>query len=92
MADDICSNRHRGNPESQAAFDFVASKIGPMHDRLLAILRRQAMTSKELERYTGMTRSTISARLSELKSSGHIVKTGQRREGAAVLTINQLHF
>jgi predicted HTH transcriptional regulator len=84
---DICENRHRDNPESMNAFDQIAPKIGALHEQLLRALSLRDMTSKELERFTRLHRSTVSARLSELKKLGKIEATSARRDGCAVLTL-----
>lgn len=84
--EDICKNRHGDNPESRDAFSQVEAKIGALHDQLLRALAARDLTSKELVRVTGLGYTTVSARLSELKTLGRIAATGERREGAAVLT------
>lgn len=83
---DVCENRHRGSPESIAAHDRVVSTKREIHERILkAVKQRGSLTSHEIVRATGIPLQTVSARCSELKMVGKLIKTGERRNGAAVL-------
>lgn len=82
---DITRNRHRGNPESEAAHDSIVLYKSESQLRVLEVLRRKGATSKELSRSLSMGYTTVSARLSELKKLGEIEPTGEKRERAAVL-------
>jgi hypothetical protein len=85
---DICENKHHNNPESVAAnvknlhsrgrqrsevYDFIHS-AGP-----------QGLSMKEVARLMGVEFNRIAGRGSELKASGLVEKTGEVREGSAVL-------
>jgi DNA-binding HxlR family transcriptional regulator len=81
---DITASRHRGNPESVAAHDVIQNWKEFDRSILMDYLRRRGpKTSKELSNGTGIKYTSVSARLSELKADGWVVKTGLRREGAA---------
>jgi len=81
---DICQSRHRGNPESVAANERVQDfKRGDQARIWLFLKRSGPCTCKELEYCLEMKHQTCSARLSELKADGWVVKTGKRRDGAA---------
>lgn len=82
---DVCANRHRGNAESRAANPTREAKA-QSHELILAELRlRGPMTSVELAAAMGTRVNCISGRLSELKAAGRIRKTGEIRDGCAVL-------
>jgi len=81
---DICQSRHRGNPESVAANERVDWFKKNDCLRIREYLKFWGpRTCKELEVEMRMKHQTASARLSELKADGWVVKTGKRREGAA---------
>lgn len=83
---DVSMSRHKGNAESIAANPSQESKRAS-HSRILAILATGNYTSKEICEQMGYGDkiSLISGRISELKASGEVVKTGDRRDGCAVL-------
>jgi DNA-binding HxlR family transcriptional regulator len=81
---DICQSRHRGNPESVAANKLIDSFKNKDRVRIMAMLKYVGpLTCKELEVELQLKHQTCSARLSELKADGWVIKTGGRREGAA---------
>jgi hypothetical protein len=81
---DITANRHRGNPESVAANERVQGSKEAIQNYIRDWLCRAGPhTSKEISVCLYMKYTTVSARLSELKADGWVVKTGKRREGAA---------
>lgn len=81
---DLCRARHRGNAESVAANPPRHSKR-QTHERILAVMGNRHMTSKELAAEMGVPLNCLSGRLSELRATGRLVATGERRDGAAVL-------
>jgi hypothetical protein len=85
---DVCENRHKGSPESQDAFDRVKHGKQFMYDRImnLAQARRDyGITVHEVSSAFGKTPNAVSGRLSELRMMGKLRKSGERRNGAAVL-------
>lgn len=88
MTFDVCQNRHKGSLESIAANPSPIAK-SESYPRILALLAGQPMTSKEIARALGVELNCISGRCSELRFAGSIRKTGERREGAAVLEIKR---
>lgn len=87
-ADDICRRKHGGNPESRVAFDRVEPSIGEWHAVILSYFDRNGpATAKEVAFALGKPFNQLSGRFSELKKLGHIVPTGARRDGSAVLRL-----
>lgn len=86
---DICESRHRGSPESVAAHEKVINQKRESYERIMKIYRARrayGATSHEISGATGMPLQTVSARLSELRHVlGWLKKSGERRNGAAVL-------
>ena len=85
---DVTRNRHRGSPESEEANRRVSARKFADRELLIAhLIHYGPKTSKELSDFIPMGYTTVSARLSELKAQGRIEKTGERREGAAVVRV-----
>lgn len=82
---DICEGKHKGNPQSQAAFQSV--RHSERHAQIIELLRVRPMTSKEIARALGVQLNTISGRFSELRKAFLVVPTGITREGAMELKI-----
>lgn len=90
---DICAGRHRGNEESEMAFDGISPEREKLYRRVLRAIDRephyQGLTCEEISIRTGIAYTTCSARLSEMKRDGILEKIGTRatRSGskAAVL-------
>jgi hypothetical protein len=83
---DICSNRHKNNPASVEA----NKRTDKARDRetILNYFRcRGRSYLKEVERNTGIGKTTVSGRLSELKADGILRETDVRKEGCCVLEI-----
>lgn len=82
--DDICRNRHGGNPESEVANQQTNKQ---RDSRMVMDALFQAgglgMTCDELEVELGMSHQTCSARCSELKRDGKVLTTTRRRETRA---------
>lgn len=75
---DICANRHRGNEQSIAA--NKAAKKSTERQQILEILNfgNANLTCEDLEKVSGISHQSCSARISELKRDGLIVKIGTR--------------
>jgi hypothetical protein len=83
---DICVNRHKGNAASVEA----NKKTDKARDRetILNYFRcRGRSYLKEVERNTGIGKTTVSGRLSELKADGILRETDVRKEGCCVLEL-----
>jgi uncharacterized membrane protein len=85
---DVCLNRHKSNPNSIAA--NLRTNKSEHIEKILNFIRSRGGKSylKEIERGTGLLRNTISGRLADLKCSGVIVETGERKEGCGEVQIN----
>ena len=83
---DITARKHGGNAASIAANPTTEAKRA-MHRQILAFfeMRNGRSWMKDVARELGKTPNEISGRLSELKASGHLIDTGEREEGCAVL-------
>jgi len=78
---DICRNRHRGNPESEAAFKSIVAGLPFMRAEVLLRIHKAdlaGLTVHELAEQLGTTPNTVSGRLTELKKEGRIRKVGMR--------------
>jgi predicted HTH transcriptional regulator len=83
---DICSNKHSGSLESKDAFSAVRGSINAMHEEILtAIDKFGPMSAKELSQVLGKALHSVSGRCTELKALCYLEKTGERRDGSAVL-------
>lgn len=89
---DICESRHRGNAESQAAHDKVVPTKTDTWKKIMNLISSRGefgATSKEIAYAMGKQLHAISGRCSELKAMGWIKPTELRREGSAVLILNE---
>jgi len=88
---DVTANKHGGNPNSVAAYAKGSARHECERDAILAILHRHpfGLTSKEIGEMVEKPLHAISGRFSELKQSGKIYGTGERRKGAEVLVTVQ---
>jgi hypothetical protein len=88
MSIDICANRHGGNAESNAAFRKLEGHIAAQTAEVLAVFVRYAagLTAEQAEDVLQMHRSSVSARLAELKKSGLLQrkKIGISRNGVPI--------
>jgi predicted HTH transcriptional regulator len=83
---DICSNKHHGSLESKDAFNSMRGSINAMHEEALAAIDKFGpLTSKELAQILCRPVHSVSGRCSELKALLYLEKTGERRDGSAVL-------
>ena len=69
---DICSNRHGGNPESRAAFNKISGHTAAQEAEILSLLASfpGGLISEQIEDALSLGRSSVSARISELKRRG----------------------
>jgi predicted ArsR family transcriptional regulator len=78
--DDICENRHGGNPESAEAHESIAGGKRAAWNRIMRHLESCGdATCDEMEIALGMRHQSCSARFAELKAEGIIEATGERR-------------
>lgn len=78
---DICARRHMGSAESIAANVAVHENKSELRRRVLAYVRFVgASTCEEVSGALDIPYQTVSARCSELKAEGFLVKTGDRRQ------------
>jgi len=76
--DDICANKHGGNLESQEAFLKIKNRRNEQHQRIIGYLTlHPGLICEELETALRLQRSTISARVSELRKAGIVVPIGR---------------
>jgi biotin operon repressor len=74
---DICANRHKGNPESAAANRRIAPHKSTQRERVLTIIRDNTPIScEQIHVRFGIRYTAVSARISELKKSGDVIKVG----------------
>ena len=79
---DITRNRHRGNPQSEAAHESITGSKIAMQQAILRFMAAQGeygSICNEAEIGLIMLHQTCSARFSELRASGQIVPTGTKR-------------
>ncbi len=91
---DICESRHKGNPESVAAFQSIQDRLTAAQQRVLNCIRNSdGLTCNEIAEKLGLTPNQVSGRCSELKRDGKIHEAGKRltKSGctAAILKITQ---
>ena len=72
---DICANRHRHNPESQEAFESLRDFVNKQCAEVVAaiVANPGGLTAEEIEDFLGLSRSSVSARCSELRKARLIV-------------------
>jgi len=73
---DITANRHGGNPESKGAFAKIEDHIAAQTSEVLALYEEhpEGLIGEEVERLTRLRRSSVSARLSELRKRGLLIR------------------
>ncbi len=81
---DITRNRHRDSPESIAANPSETAKR-ESHEKILALFDLGHWTGKEVAEALHKPFNAVSGRVSELRMLGKLVKTGERRDGGAIL-------
>ena len=77
---DICENRHRGNPNSEEAFHAIKDRLTEQQNRVLKCLRDrpEGLIAEEIATILGCTVNEISGRCSELKRMGKVRTNGRR--------------
>jgi Fic family protein len=76
--DDICRNRHKAEPFSEAANPTPMQKSRDRYKIVMFLKENGGHTAEEIERKLKLGRSTVSARMSELKRDGVIKRIGRR--------------
>ncbi len=82
MSADITRNFHGGNPESNDAHRSIVTSKSVLRRRVVAYVRERGelgATSDEIEVALGISHQTVSARITEAKAGGELVKNGMRR-------------
>lgn len=93
-AEDICSRKSGGNPESELAHEVVKAAKPELQRHILEYIAEvRGATCEEVSRALGMRYTTASARISELRKAGRLHSTGRRRPtttgtSAAVLAVS----
>ena len=85
---DICASRHGGSQESIDAHSRIIHSKEDKHQRIMKLVQARdgyGLTCKELAAAWGTHPNNVSGRLSELVQRGKLKKSGERRNGAAVL-------
>ena len=88
---DPTARKHHGNALSRAAFDRVADHLQRMEALVLQAIAEASdygLTMKELAKRWDVGQNAISGRATSLLAATRIKRNGQRRDGAAVLVIN----
>lgn len=78
---DICEKRHKGNFESQQAYNNTKGRKEAQMQLILGYITGKGSngaTADEISQELGIYVQTCSARCSELKAGGHIKKRGTR--------------
>ena len=84
--DDICTNRHKDNPESIAANERNKHDRAAQRAQVLDLITSSdGLTMKEVAEIMGVQLNTISGRGTELKRDKLVAPTGEIRNGSAVL-------
>lgn len=86
---DITARKHGGNVASIAAHESVRPHKADTWAEILAVLHRGPLTGKEIAHAMGRELHCVSGRLSELIAAKKIERTGERRDGSAVLRIKR---
>lgn len=83
MEQDICENRHGGNPESAEAWlSTPSARRASQRFYIWQIAVRngaRGVTTDEIAEILATTPNVVSGRLSELKKSGFLTETNMRR-------------
>jgi len=86
--DDICQNKHQGNPQSEVA----NRKVRKAKDRqyIIDYLKKNKFgTSKGIANVMGKQLNTVSGRFSELKADNIICETGDKLNGCAIYKLKE---
>jgi hypothetical protein len=76
IMEDITANKHRGSPESVAAFKRIEGNIAKERARVLSVLVANpgGLIAQEIEDVLEISCCSVSARMAELKKSGLIAR------------------
>ena len=72
--------RKAGTSSKAAAAAAESARLGNTHRKIWTALRFKPRTPDEIARDTGMVLNTVRARCTDLKNTGWIEDTGERRE------------
>jgi hypothetical protein len=78
---DVCANRHKGNPESDAAFRANSDRLTHMENKVYEVIRQsgeRGLTVDEIAEMFHSTPNCISGRCSALKFKNMVRKAGTR--------------
>jgi hypothetical protein len=79
---DITRNHHGGNPESNAAHRSIVKVKDAIRNAIVSFVRYRGCygaTSDEVETLFGWSHQTVSARITEAKANGDLIKTTRKR-------------
>jgi len=82
---DVTWNKHGGNPESNRAYDLGTSTRENDRLEVLRLIQERPRSMKEIAALMGKGFNAVAGRGSELKALGLVQKTGEIRDGSAVL-------
>ena len=85
---DITATKHGGNSESRSAFQKSKHNAAEQRARVLELITQSGpagLSMKQVASAMSVQLNTISGRGSELRQSGAVEDTGERRSGSAVL-------
>lgn len=83
---DITAGKHKGNTESREAHNKIVNKAKQQRAEVLGLIsRHDGLTMKEVSVLMDIPFNAVSGRGSELKAQGRVYKTGEVRDGSAVL-------
>jgi len=87
--EDITANKHHGNEESREANERANYGKEQQRMEVLECISRfpGGCTMKEVAAMMGKPFNAVSGRGSELKKAGQVEKTGETRDGSAVLRV-----
>lgn len=89
---DICRNKHGGADTSEEANARIHSRKENDRQRVLRLAEARGSygcTVHEVAAAFGVSENCVSGRLSELKASGQLVLSGEKRNKARVLVVPQ---
>ena len=85
---DICSRRHRNNPQSVAAHSRIVGTKQATYAKIEEYVAKHGpSTGKEIAEGLGKQFNTVSGRYAEMKALGRLKETGERRLGSAELSL-----
>ncbi len=88
---DITARKHKGNPNSVAAYESGKAAHGEECMRVLRLLSvsRSGLTSKDVAKGLDKELNAVSGRLSELKEAGYAKEGIERRDRCGVIHITE---